>query len=108
MEDLLQDCSIAISSNVTTAALDAYFKGVPVACMIDSSKLNLSPMLEIDANVFVKTPHELAAKILESFQESEIKNIDVRSFFELDSSLPRWLNLIKKGLNSKRPYEDKL
>ena len=43
--------------------------------MIDSSKLNLSPMLEIDANVFVKTPHELAAKILESFQESEIKLI---------------------------------
>ena len=108
LEDLLQDCSIAISSNVTTAALDAYFKGVPVACMIDSSKLNLSPMLEIDANVFVKTPQELVAKILKSFQESEIKNIDVRSFFELDSSLPRWLNFIKKALNSKRPYEEKL
>ena len=83
-------------------------KGVPVACMIDSSKLNLSPMLEIDASVFVKTPQELVTKILESFQESEIKNIDVRSFFELDSSLPRWLNFIKKALNLKRPYEEKL
>ena len=65
-------------------------------------------MLEIDASVFVKTPQELVTKILESFQESEIKNIDVRSFFELDSSLPRWLNFIKKALNSKRPYEEKL
>jgi surface carbohydrate biosynthesis protein (TIGR04326 family) len=100
LEDLLQNCDLAYSSNVTTAALDAYFRGVPVACMIDPSKLNLSPMLEIDDSVFVKTPQELAAKILQAINSKSSSRRDPSNFFELDASLPKWLDLINKKLSS--------
>ena len=99
LENLLQNCTIAFSSNVTTASLDAYFRGVPVACMIDPKKLNLSPMLEIDDSVFVKTHQDLAIKILQSLERKGKSERDPSNFFELDASLSKWLRLIQKRLN---------
>jgi surface carbohydrate biosynthesis protein (TIGR04326 family) len=100
LQNLLQNCTIAYSSNVTTAALDAYFRGVPVACMIDSIKLNLSPMLDIDESVFIKTHQDLATKILQAINSESRSERDPSHFFELDASLPRWKGLINKKLSN--------
>ncbi|MDC1414809.1 hypothetical protein N8230_04515 [Gammaproteobacteria bacterium] len=102
LQNLLQNCTIAYSSNVTTAALDAYFRGVPVACMIDPIKLNLSPMLEIDESVFIKTHQDLATKILHAINSQPRSERDPSHFFELDTSLPKWLNLINRKLSSSK------
>ncbi|MDB9812959.1 hypothetical protein OAC45_00690 [Gammaproteobacteria bacterium] len=99
LENLLQNCTIAFSSNVTTASLDAYFRGVPVACMIDPKKLNLSPMLEIDDSVFVKTHQDLAIKILQSLEREDNRERYPSNFFELDTSLSKWLRFIQKTLS---------
>tara|TARA_B110000003_G_scaffold85816_1_gene87810 strand:- start:9951 stop:11822 length:1872 start_codon:yes stop_codon:yes gene_type:complete len=99
LENLLQNCTIAFSSNVTTASLDAYFRGVPVACMIDPKKLNLSPMLEIDDSVFVKTHQDLAIKILQSLEREDNRERYSSNFFELDTSLSKWLRFIQKTLS---------
>ena len=99
LENLLQNCTIAFSSNVTTASLDAYFRGVPVACMIDPKKLNLSPMLEIDDSVFVKTHQDLAIKILQSLEREDSRERYPSNFFELDTSLSKWLRFIQKTLS---------
>ena len=107
LENLLQQCTIAFSSNVTTAALDAYFRGVPVACMIDPCKLNLSPMLGIDNSVFVKTHQDLAIKILQSLDGDIRLERDPDNFFELDTSLPKWLSLIEKKLHIKENLNTK-
>ena len=103
LEDLLQHCTIAFSSNVTSAALDAYFRGVPLACMIDPTKLNLSPMLEIDKTVFVKTYKDLTTKILRAMDIKSRDERDPSNFFELDPSLPKWLSLLNKKLNMADP-----
>ena len=106
ISSLLQKSKIAISTNVTTAALDAFFQGIPLACMIDSNKLNLSPMLEIDQTVFVKTYQDLVEKILLSLEGCQELSIKADNFFELDSSLPKWLSFIDNRLGSKIFIED--
>lgn len=98
--NLLSRSIIAVSSNVTTAALDVYFHGLPLACMIDPNKLNLSPMLEIDKTVFVKTHFDLAKKISLSTPRYRAINMKPTDFFELDSSLPKWLSFIGSKLDS--------
>ena len=100
IENLLSRSIIAVSSNVTTAALDVYFHGLPLACMIDPNKLNLSPMLEIDKTVFVKTHFDLAKKISLSTPRYRAINMKPTDFFELDSSLPKWLSFIGSKLDS--------
>jgi hypothetical protein len=67
--------------------------------MIDPKKLNLSPMLEIDDSVFVKTHQDLAIKILQSLERKGKSERDPSNFFELDASLSKWLRLIQKRLN---------
>ena len=103
---LLANTQFAFSSNVTTAAIDVYFRGIPLACMIDSNKLNLSPMLEIDKNVFVKTHNEMVEKILLSSLGSNKSFASPQQYFELDRSLPRWLGLIENRLDSSKFEED--
>ena len=98
---LVENVQFAFSSNVTTAALDVYFRGIPLACMIDPNKLNLSPMMEIDKNVFVKTYKEFAKKIMISLSQNQKSHINPNKFFELDSSLPRWLGFIESRLDAK-------
>ena len=98
--NLLSRSIIAVSSNVTTAALDAYFHGLPLACMIDPNKLNLSPMLEIDKTVFVKTHQDLAKKFSSAISRYQAINVKADDFFELDSSMPRWLSFIGSKLDS--------
>ena len=98
--NLLSRSTIAVSSNVTTAALDVYFHGIPLACIIDPNKLNLSPMLEIDKTVFVKTHQDLAKKISSAISRYQAINVKADDFFELDSSMPRWLSFIGSKLDS--------
>lgn len=98
--NLLSRSTIAVSSNVTTAALDVYFHGIPLACIIDPYKLNLSPMLEIDKTVFVKTNQDLAKKISSAISRHQAINVKADDFFELDSSMPRWLTFIGSKLDS--------
>ena len=98
--NLLSRSTIAVSSNVTSASLDAYFHGIPLACIIDPYKLNLSPMLEIDKTVFVKTYQDLAKKISLAVSSYQPINVKANDFFELDSNLPRWLSFIDSKLNS--------
>ena len=104
--NLLSRSKIAVSSNVTTAALDAYFHGLPLACMIDPNKLNLSPMLEIDKTVFVKTYKDLVKKISLSISRYQTSDVKPDNFFELNSSLPKWLNFIGSRLDSQTLKKD--
>ena len=98
--NLLSRSTIAVSSNVTTAALDVYFHGIPLACIINPNKLNLSPMLEIDKTVFVKTHQDLAKKISAAISRYQTINVKANDFFELDSSMQKWLSFIGSKLDS--------
>jgi surface carbohydrate biosynthesis protein (TIGR04326 family) len=98
IEDILPMCDLAITSNVTTAALDAFLKKIPVICVFHPSKLNLSPLKELDSSLFASSSAELLDKILLVMENAPISFCKPEEVFNLDSSLGMWLNLIKRQI----------
>jgi surface carbohydrate biosynthesis protein (TIGR04326 family) len=43
--ELLADCDVAFTSNITSAAVDAYCFGVPVVSVLDGNTFNMSPLV---------------------------------------------------------------
>ncbi len=41
---LLKDCDVAYTSNVTSAAIDAYYSNIPVISVLEPGNLNMSPL----------------------------------------------------------------
>jgi surface carbohydrate biosynthesis protein (TIGR04326 family) len=93
LEEILHKYDISFSSNMTSAAVDAFFYGLPSIVILDSMGLNLSP-LRGQSNVnFVSTPEELA-ELIQSVN-IDFDNISPsNNFFFLDPSLPRWQKLL--------------
>lgn len=98
VDELLPLCDVAIASNVTTAALDAYLKRIPVICIYNPCKLNLSPLKEINSNLFASSSSELKEKIISVQENVNFQFTRPDEAFNLDPSLSMWLNLIKKYL----------
>ena len=98
IEDVLPMCDLAITSNVTTASLDAFLKKIPVICVFDPSKLNLSPLKELDSSLFASSSTELLDKIQLVMENAPISFCKPEEVFNLDSSLGMWLNLIKRQI----------
>jgi surface carbohydrate biosynthesis protein (TIGR04326 family) len=89
---MLCDYDVVISSNMTSAAIDAYFAGLPVVVMLEDSELNFSPLRGRVGVRFVSTPAELA-EALTVMGGAENKP-DGRDYFFLDPALPRWSGLL--------------
>ncbi len=98
VDELLPLCDVAIASNVTTAALDAHLKRIPVICIYNPCKLNLSPLKEINSNLFASSSSELKEKIISVQENVNFQFTRPDEAFNLDPSLSMWLNLIKKYL----------
>jgi len=90
--ELLPQFSVAYTSAVTSAAVDAYCAGLHVISILDFGKLNLSPLRGIDGIDFVSTPAKLIAVL-----KDEPMPEGTKPFFHLDSGLPRWQNLFDTG-----------
>jgi surface carbohydrate biosynthesis protein (TIGR04326 family) len=92
--ELLADCDVVYTGNLTSAAVDAYFAGVPVVSMLDPAILNLSPLRGRTGTVFVSTPRELAEALLaRASQPSSYSKPE--AFFTLEQALPRWRKLLQ-------------
>jgi surface carbohydrate biosynthesis protein (TIGR04326 family) len=93
LEEILSDFDIAYSTNLTSAAVDAYLAGLIVVVMLDGAKLNLSPLRGQSDVCFVSTPEELAEALHMGHQNAAEKP-DSNDFFFLDPELPRWQKLL--------------
>ncbi len=93
---ILHDFDIAYSSNMTSAAVDAYLVGLPVVVMLDETELNFSPLRGQPGVRFVSTPEELA-KSLQTADQRMVKDPDHNEFFFLDPELPRWQRLLSSA-----------
>ena len=82
-----------LSSPVTSAAVDAYCFGLPVITALDSDALNLSPLRNYDDVCFVSTSEELSGA-LNSITLRDVEAYEKKEFFNLDSELPRWKELL--------------
>lgn len=90
---LLAQCDVAYTSEMTSAAVEAYCVGVEVISVRDPNTLNLSPLRGREGVVFVSTSEELArALILSSNRQCSVRKN--REFFTLDAELPRWKQLL--------------
>lgn len=85
--ELLADCDVAFTGNITSAAVDAYCANVPVISSLEGNTLNMSPLRGLEGVFYVTGPKELA-ETLSNIQQ--YKNKKVRPFFYLDKELPRW------------------
>jgi surface carbohydrate biosynthesis protein (TIGR04326 family) len=99
--DILRNYDVAYSSNNTSAAVDAYFAGLPVVVSLDQAELNFSPLRGRSRVRFAGTPAELA----EALQADDARGVDAPShegFFFLDPELPRWKRLLALDARDRR------
>ena len=90
---IMSDFDIAYTSNITSAAVDAYLFGLPVVVMLDDAELNSSPLRSHPGVRFVSTPEELSES-LHAGSQDVIRLPDHNEFFFLDLELPRWRALL--------------
>lgn len=90
---LVRHFDIALSSNMTSAALDVYFAGVPVVVKLDDAELNMSPLRGQPGVRFVSTPDELV-EALQAPNHGGAANRPRDEFFFIDPELPRWKRLL--------------
>jgi surface carbohydrate biosynthesis protein (TIGR04326 family) len=89
---LLPKCNIAYTSNVTSAAIEAYCANVPVISALDPQMLNMSPLLGIDGVDFISSPAELVSAINKN--KIGIKRIEPEEIFWLNPTLAKWKKLL--------------
>ena len=89
--NLLPQCNIAYTSNVTSAALDAYCANIPVISVLNPETLNMSPLIGINGIKFIRNSEELINSIYQLSSNPTIKRDNI---FWLNSDLPMWKNII--------------
>lgn len=92
LSKIVDEFDVAYSSNMTSAALDAYLAGLAVVVMLDDDQLNFSPLYGQRGVHFVADPETLAEAIRSAVGHDAIRNES--DFFFLDSKLPRWRKIL--------------
>ncbi len=92
VEELLSTHDLVVSSNVTSAAVDAYSLGLPVIVLHNLGQLNLSPLKDCRGVTFVANADELVMAINSVFSTNgQLKR---EAFFNLQADLARWEKLL--------------
>lgn len=91
--DVMHSFDVAYSSNMTSAAVDAYLAGLPVVVMLDEVALNFSPLRGLPDVPFVGSAAELA-EALQRMSRGLAWRPDCGEFFFLDPELPRWTRIL--------------
>jgi surface carbohydrate biosynthesis protein (TIGR04326 family) len=99
LDKLLGGCDVAYTSNMTSAAVDAYSFGVPVVSVLDGEAFNISPLRGHPCVSYVTNGAELAAALLDRTRKPRAP--DATAYFHLDRGLPRWRRLL--GLREVSP-----
>lgn len=93
LAELLSDCDVVFTSNITSAAVDAYCSGLPVVQLLEGLAFNMSPLRGLKGVRYVTTPKELADALI------DVDDCDygmTESYFFLNEELPRWRKLISQ------------
>jgi len=91
--DLFEKVSLVIATDVTSAAVEAYYAGKKVLTILNPNKLNLLPLRGCDGQLFVSTSEELVY-LINRFNQHEAEKNQVKDYFFLDSNLPMWRELL--------------
>jgi surface carbohydrate biosynthesis protein (TIGR04326 family) len=97
LRDLLADCDVVFTSNITSAAVDAYCSGLPVIYVLDPCTFNLSPLRGLEKVTYVSNVEELVAALSKA---RSLKLTQIKSYFCLDNELSHWKKLLCKPASS--------
>lgn len=89
--ELLAESDVVFTSNITSAAVDAYCAGIPVIQVLDGNAFNMSALRGLKCSVFVGNPQELIAALRAARTQGCTQS---RSYFFVDRQLPRWRRLL--------------
>lgn len=89
--ELLGNCDVVYTSNMTSAAVEAYSAGVPVVTMLDADSFNMSPLRGLTGVTYVANHIELADALR---RVHGCTGVVAESFFSSDSKLPCWRGLL--------------
>ena len=93
ISSIIEECDLAYTSPITSAALDAYYSGLPVITLLDPTELNMSPLRGNPNVTFVSSQEELSGAINEFRFDNEIKSRQMNYFF-FDFHLNRWRTVL--------------
>ena len=94
--DLLMECDVVFTSNITSASVDAYSFGLPVIQVLDGNTFNMSPLRGLENVTYVTNSQELGEALRNiSNQEHRI----TEEYFYLDTELPRWKKLLSTDIS---------
>lgn len=94
LAELLADCDVAYTSNITAAAVDAYNAGIPVVSALDGGSFNMSPLRGLAGVTYITGSVELAHALRHA---SESRRVVTEAYLCLDKRLPRWRKLLRLG-----------
>ncbi|TGK48579.1 hypothetical protein EHQ10_12795 [Leptospira bouyouniensis] len=95
-DTLLKTASIVFTSNVTSAALEAYYLGLPVISARDPKEVNLSPLFGVKDVHFVSSKEELK-KSIETIEKDGIRSKRNPVFFT-NSNLEKWKKILNVSI----------
>lgn len=93
LDHLLNESDLVYTSNTTSAAVDAFCRGVPIITYLDNNDFNLSPLRGSGDVSFVSSSFDLT-NILNS-SSKKIGNV-YKDYFYSETSLSRWMNCLKE------------
>lgn len=91
LPELLVDCDVVFTGNITSAAVDAYCAKLPVVSVLDGNAFNMSPLRGLTGVVYVTGPKELAKALGNARAQEKVR---AEPYFCLDKELPRWRKLL--------------
>jgi len=92
LHTILNKYDMAVSSNMTSASVDASLAGLPVIIILENSELNFSPLRGNSKAIFVSNAAELSQAIHHCSYNFNSERID--ELFFLDQKLPRWKKIL--------------
>ncbi len=97
---LFAECDVVFTSNITSAAVDAYCSRIQLIQLLEGQYFNMSPLREVVGIRYVRDGKELANCLINRDQILLPNN----PYFFLNTDLPRWKKLLR--CNSKLKYLD--
>lgn len=83
----------AYTGSLTGAAVDVYSSNMKVISVLAQDTLNLSPLRGIEDVCFVGSSFELRKALLEAVEDTDRQERRI-NYFNMDSTLPRWRQLL--------------
>ena len=99
LSELLPMYNAVFSSNMTSAAVEAFLVGLKTIVFLHDDTLNFSPLKGEDDVSFVRSTDELLSELLSlksSNHGERLFNVS-RDFFHINTDLPRWKDTLERS-----------